>query len=68
MPEDYFSDREMGPRVRDEQHITPKVWRGIVGVTESLIKTGAFGIDFPESSCRDGEWTTGLASCEVIVR
>ena len=59
MIEDYFSDRELGPKLRDEQDVTPKVWRGIVAVTESLIKKGAFGIEFPENSCSDGDWTTG---------
>jgi len=59
MPEDYFSDREMGPKLRNEQNITPKVWRGIVGVTELHIKKGAFGMDFPETSCGHGDLTTG---------
>lgn len=59
MPEDYFSDRALGPKLRDEQDITPKVWRGIVGATELLIKKGAFGMDFPETSCGHGDLTTG---------
>ncbi|MFY9607494.1 MAG: hypothetical protein WAU45_02625 [Blastocatellia bacterium] len=59
MSEDYFSDRELGPKLRGEHAITPKVWRGIVGATELLIKKGWFGMDFPETSCGDGDWTTG---------
>jgi hypothetical protein len=59
MPEEYFSDRELGPKQRDQQDITPRVWEGIVGVTELLIKKGAFGIDFPETHCSDGDWITG---------
>lgn len=59
MSEDYFSDRELGPKLRDEQDITPRVWQGVVGVTELLIKKGAFGMDFPENSCSEGDWTTG---------
>lgn len=59
MTEDYFSDRELGPRLRDEQDITPKVWQGIVGATDLYIKKGAFGMDFPETSCGHGDLTTG---------
>jgi hypothetical protein len=59
MAEEYFSDRELGPRPRSVEEITPKMWRGIVGVLELLIKKDSFGLDFPETSCGDGEWTTG---------
>lgn len=48
----YFSDRELGPRPRTEQVVTPKAWSGIVGIMESLISDGAFGLDFPEH-CRE---------------
>lgn len=48
----YFSDREFGPRTRTEQEITARAWAGIVGITQSLIKEGAFGADFPEH-CTD---------------
>jgi hypothetical protein len=44
----YFTDREFGPRSRTEQEITPRAWAGIVGIAQSLIKEGAFGLDFPE--------------------
>lgn len=35
------------------------MWRGIVGATELHIKKGAFGMDFPETSCGHGDLTTG---------
>jgi len=54
----YFSDRENGPRARTEQAITPAVWSGIVGTIQSLISSGAFGFRFPER-CPDGQVTCG---------
>src|SRR5713101_4337549 len=69
MPQDYFSDRELGPRPRDEEEITPSVWRAIVGFVDSLIATGAFGVDFPGRYCNDGDSTTGTdreAFCSTL--
>jgi len=45
---DYFSDRENGPRARTHQVILPVVWAGLVGTVQSLIKSGALGLRFPE--------------------
>lgn len=59
MEHTYFSDRELGPRARVEQEISPRVWRVIIGVIESLVASGAFGIDFPMKDCADGDWITG---------
>ena len=56
----HFSDRELGPKPREEQDITPKAWGGIVAITHSLISTGALAIDFPKYGCDDGSaWITG---------
>lgn len=44
----YFTDRELGPIPPTEQEITPRAWAGIVGITQSLIKNGAFAVAFPE--------------------
>ncbi|MGH9971015.1 MAG: AbiJ-NTD4 domain-containing protein [Pyrinomonadaceae bacterium] len=58
MSDTYFSDREFGSKPRDLQDITPSAWRGIVGAVESLIESGAFGLDFPER-CPERDWTIG---------
>ena len=54
----YFSDRELGPRPRTEQVVTPKAWSGVVGITQSLINDGAFGLDFPEHCSECGQART----------
>jgi hypothetical protein len=54
----YFSERELGPRARIEQEISPSVWGGIVAVISRLISAGGFGADFPEE-CPDGEGISG---------
>lgn len=51
---DYFSDRENGPRARTEQVISPEVWAGLVATVQALINSGAFGLSFPER-CPDGQ-------------
>jgi len=58
---DYFSDREIGPRARIEQTISPTVWAGLVGLVKSLIHSGAFGHRFPKS-CPD---SPGAVICGV---
>ncbi len=55
---DYFSDRENGPRVRTEQVISPAVWAGLVATVQALINSGAFGLRFPER-CPDGQAVCG---------
>lgn len=55
---DYFSDRELGPRSRTEQQLTPTAWAGIVALVESLANSGAFGARFPEQ-CPDGQAICG---------
>jgi len=55
---DYFSDREQGPRPRTEEVISPTVWGGIVSLVQSLIVTGAFGAKYPEM-CPDGQGPIG---------
>ncbi|MET2521736.1 AbiJ-NTD4 domain-containing protein [Ralstonia pseudosolanacearum] len=56
---EYFSDRESGPRARTDQTISPTVWRGLVGLVQSLIESGAFGYRFPKS-CPDSHDTCGV--------
>ena len=55
---DYFSDRENGPRARTEQVISPVVWAGLVATVLALINSGAFGLRFPER-CPDGQAVCG---------
>lgn len=55
---DYFSDRENGPRARTEQVISPEVWAGLVATVLALISSGAFGLRFPER-CPDGQAICG---------
>jgi hypothetical protein len=55
---DYFSDRENGPRGRTEQVISPAVWAGLVATVQALINSGAFGLRFPER-CPDGQAVCG---------
>ena len=45
---EYFSDRENGPRARAEQTITPSIWKWIIDYTNRLMKNGAFGLEFPD--------------------
>ncbi len=58
MPDQYFSDRERGPRPRTMPEVTPAAWGGIVALIQSRISNGAFGVDYPEE-CPDGRGTTG---------
>lgn len=55
---DYFSDRENGPRARTEQLISPEVWAGLVATVQALINSAAFGLRFPER-CPDGQAICG---------
>ncbi len=55
---DYFSDRENGPRARTEQVISPPVWAGLVATVQALINSGAFGLHFPDR-CPDGQAVCG---------
>lgn len=55
---DYFSDRENGPRARTEQVISPAVWAGLVATVQALINSAAFGLRFPER-CPDGQAVCG---------
>lgn len=55
---DYFSDRENGPRARTEHVISPVVWAGLVATVQALINSGAFGLRFPER-CPDGQAVCG---------
>jgi AbiJ-like protein len=55
---DYFSDRENGPRARTEQVISPAVWAGLVATVQAIINSGAFGLRFPDR-CPDGQAICG---------
>ena len=56
--DDYFSDRENGPRARTDLVISPVVWAGLVATVQALINSGAFGLRFPER-CPDGQAVCG---------
>lgn len=58
MPDQYFSDREWGPRPRTVPQVTPAAWGGIVALIQGRISNGAFGVDYPDE-CPDGRGTTG---------
>ena len=55
---DYFSDRENGPRSRTEYVISPAVWAGLVATVQALVNSGAFGLRFPDR-CPDGQAVCG---------
>jgi len=55
---DYFSDRENGPRARTEEVISPEVWAGLVATVQALVNSGAFGLRFPER-CPEGQAICG---------
>ena len=68
----YFSDREGAPRPRVLEEFSATAWGGITALFQSLVSTGAFGIDYPDA-CRDGlgaigtnEYTLGLAVCAEL--
>lgn len=54
----YFSDREVGPRARTEQKMSPVAWGGIAILVEALASSGAFGASFPQE-CPDGNAICG---------
>ena len=49
----YFSDRELGPRPRVEEEISPSAWSGIFGTIQSRIADNSFGYRYP-LGCPDG--------------
>jgi len=55
---EYYSDKEVGPKPRKEEKISPTAWGGIVALIQSLISTGAFGYSYPEI-CQEGTVTVG---------
>lgn len=54
----YFSDRELGPKARIQQEISPVVWAGLVVMVQALLDTSSFGASFPDR-CHDGAQTVG---------
>jgi hypothetical protein len=50
---EYFSEKEKGPIARTQQTISSNVWGGMVALIQSMISSGAFGEDFPDT-CPDG--------------
>ncbi|MGD0786268.1 MAG: hypothetical protein ABR969_10715 [Sedimentisphaerales bacterium] len=55
---EYFSEKEKGPIARTQQTISSNVWGGIVALIQSMISSGAFGEDFPDT-CPDGQGPIG---------
>jgi hypothetical protein len=49
---EYFSEKEKGPIARTGQIISSDAWGGIVALIQSLVSSGAFGEDFPDT-CPD---------------
>lgn len=49
MPQQYFSDRETGPRPRTSEDISPSIWGGIVAAVSSRLQDGSFGFRYPET-------------------
>src|SRR4051812_3429328 len=58
MPDQFFSERETGPKPRVVEEFTSAAWGGIVALAQSLISTGAYGADFPDP-CPDGQGPVG---------
>jgi hypothetical protein len=54
----YFSEGEKGPIARTQQTISSNAWGGIVAIIQSMISSGAFGENFPDT-CPDGPSTIG---------
>jgi len=63
MPQQYFSDREAGPRPRTSEEIPLPVWGGIVAAINSRVKDGSFGYRFPDT-CPDGEVVCGCSETD----
>ena len=61
MPEEYFSDRELGSRPRTTPEVTAAAWGGIVALIQGRTANGSFGVDYPDE-CPDGRGTTGTDS------
>lgn len=57
--EDYFSDRELGPKPRTVEEISQIAWGGIVALITSRLSDASFGYSFP-LECPDG---LGIYSC-----
>jgi len=56
--QEYFSDKELGPRSRTIEEISEAAWGGIIGIINSELKKSSFGLDFP-LECPDGGATAG---------
>jgi hypothetical protein len=57
---DYFSDRENGPRARTEQAISPAVWAGLVATVQALITAGPSGCVFPSAVQMDKPFAVAI--------
>ena len=58
---EYYSDRERGPRARVNNEIGQLLWCAIRSLIESRIIDGSFGKEFPEH-CRDGNYSLSIIS------
>lgn len=54
----YYTERAFGPIPRTLEELTPSAWKGLVGLVQTLVRTGAFGHSFPEE-CLDGNEIIG---------
>lgn len=55
---EYFSDKESISKPQTVDTITPAAWGGIVALIQSLVATGAFGMQYPEM-CPNGDGPIG---------
>ncbi len=60
MAQQYFSDRETGPRPRTSEEISEPVWDEIVAAINSRLQNGSFGYRFPVT-CPDGHVVCGCS-------
>jgi hypothetical protein len=54
----FFSQRELGPRPRTSEEITPTVWQAIVVAVDRRIRDGSFGNSFP-AQCGEHGYAVG---------
>lgn len=54
----YFTDRENGPKARNVEAISDRVWGGLYALIQSRLADNSFGYRFPEQ-CPDGGGASG---------
>lgn len=67
MTDQYFTDREHGPRPRTIETVDDRVWGGLFSVISSRLSDEAFGWRFPDC-CPDGGAMTGCDNAMLRLR